>query len=76
MYIIAYMYFKKTKELSGGLETKGLSNCDSAIIVIYLYNEIQGINSDWIRGVFALEYVKVRVNGRMIIFYFAEWNVA
>lgn len=62
--------------LSGGLETKGPSNCDSAIIIIYLYNEIQGINSDWVRGVFALEYVKVRVNGRMIIFYFAEWNVA
>ena len=62
--------------LLGGLETKGLSNCDSAIIIIYLYNEIQGINSDWVRGVFALEYVKVRVNGRMIIFYFAEWNVA
>ena len=39
--------------LSGGLET--LWFCYNNII---LYNKIQSISNDWLRGMFALEYVR------------------
>ena len=40
--------------LSGGLETLWFS-CYNNII---LYNKIQSISTDWLRGMFALEYVR------------------